>query len=50
MILSHVKNLLIAWINLKILCVCGGRPKIILVDIVKDFMSIKKIIESMTSV
>ena len=49
MILSHVKNLLIAWINLKILCL-WWKTKKILVDIVKDFMSIKKVIESMTSV
>ena len=50
MILIHVKNVLIAWINLKILCICGGRPKLILAEIVRDFMSIKKVTESMTFV
>lgn len=49
MILSHVKNLLIAWINLKLTCVYGGRPKIKLVEIIKNFMSIEKVTENMTS-
>ena len=50
MILSRVKNLLIAWIILKLTCIYGGRPKIKLVQIVNNFISIEKVIESMTSV
>ena len=49
MILSRVKNLLIAWIILKLTCIYGGRPKIKLVEIVNNFISIEKVIESMTS-
>ena len=46
MILSRVKNLLIAWINLKLTRIYGGRPKIKLVEIVNNFISIEKVIES----